>query len=305
MESSNSTPRRLTFSSFLPTWSRAIRLHQWVKNALIFLPAALGHALLRTGVLTAAALAFLAFGLCASSVYLTNGLFDLAADRAHPRKRFRPLAAGLIAPRTGAIVAVLFLVGGALIALTVNMAFVAVLAGYYIVTWAYSIRLKRIALLDVMVLASFYTIRIIAGSAATGVAPSFWLLAFSMFIFLSLALIKRYAELVSTCGVEYAAGDHRPYGSEDMPLVQSLGVAAGYSAIVVIALYINSPESQTIYQHHKPLWLICPLMLFWISRTWLLTSRGRMQDDPVVFAVRDPVSLVTLAMMVLIVFAAI
>jgi 4-hydroxybenzoate polyprenyltransferase len=305
MESSNSTSGTVAPASFLPTWARAIRLHQWVKNALIFLPPALGHVLFRTEVLASAALAFLAFGLCASSVYLTNDLFDLKADRAHPRKRFRPLAAGLIAPRTGACAAVALFVAGACIALYVNTGFVLVLAAYYVVTWAYSLRLKRVALLDVMILAGLYTIRIIAGAVATAVEPSFWLLAFSVFIFLSLALIKRYAELVSTRGAEYAAGAHRPYGAEDMPLVLALGVAAGYSAVVVIALYINSPESQTIYHHHKPLWLICPLMLFWISRIWMLTSRGRMRDDPVVFAVRDPVSLAVVALMVLIVLAAI
>jgi 4-hydroxybenzoate polyprenyltransferase len=303
MESSKSTASVLTASNFVPTWMRAIRLHQWVKNALIFLPAVLGHALLRPGVLESAILAFLAFGLCASSVYLTNDLFDLKADRAHPRKRFRPLASELISPRAAACVSVLLFLGGVAIAVSVNWAFLVVLAGYYAVTWAYSLRIKRMALLDVMVLAALYTIRIIAGAAATNVLPSFWLLAFSVFMFLSLALIKRYAELVSTSGADYAGGSHRPYTAEDMTLLQSLGTASGFSATLVIALYINSPESETLYHHHKPLWLICPLMLFWISRTWLLTSRGKMQDDPVVFAVRDAASLVILALIVVIVVA--
>lgn len=305
MDSATDTTAKLTASNFLPTWARAIRLHQWVKNALIFLPAVLGHVLLRPQILSASLLAFLAFGLCASSVYLTNDLFDLRADRAHPRKRFRPLAAGLIAPRTGAWVAALLFVAGASLAFSVNVGFVLVLACYYVVTWAYSLRLKRVPLLDVMILAGLYTIRIIAGAVATDVAPSFWLLAFSVFIFLSLALIKRYAELVATGDATRSALAHRPYGNEDMPLILSLGTASGYSAIVVIALYINSPESQAIYHHHKPLWLICPLMLFWISRIWMLTIRGQMRDDPVVFAVRDPVSLVTLGLIVLIVLAAI
>ena len=306
MDSSDSTTSGVTPSHFLPTWARAIRLHQWVKNGLIFLPPALGHAMLRPNVPGSAALAFLAFGLCASSVYLFNDLFDLEADRAHPRKRFRPLAAGLISPRAAISVAIVLVLAGAAIAISVNMAFALVLAGYYAATWAYSLRLKRMALLDVMLLAALYTVRVIAGAVATDVPPSFWLLAFSVFFFLSLALIKRYAELVGTRGVtDYIAGRHRPYEPEDMPLIQSFGVASGYSAIVVIALYINGPESQAIYHHHKPLWLICPLMLFWISRTWLLTSRGRMQDDPVVFAVRDPVSLVTLGLMVLIVLASV
>ncbi len=306
MDSPNSTTSGVRPSHVLQTWARAIRLHQWVKNALIFLPPALGHALMRPDVPGLAVLAFLAFGLCASSVYLFNDLFDLEADRAHPRKRFRPLAAGLISPRAATSVAIVLVLAGAAIAVSVNMAFALVLAAYYAVTWAYSLRFKRVALLDVMLLAALYTIRVVAGAVATNVPPSFWLLAFSVFIFLSLALIKRYAELVGTRGTpEYVVGRHRPYSSEDMPLIQSLGVAAGYSAIVVIALYINSPESQAIYHHHKPLWLICPLMLFWISRIWLLTTRGRMQDDPVVFAVRDPGSLLTVGLMVLIVFASV
>jgi 4-hydroxybenzoate polyprenyltransferase len=305
MDSATSTSGKLTASTFLPTWARAIRLHQWVKNALIFLPPMLGHVLLRPQILSASVLAFLSFGLCASSVYLTNDLFDLSADRAHPRKRFRPLASGAITPRAGIVAAVLLFVAGAVLAFLVNIGFVLVLACYYVVTWSYSVRLKRVALLDVMILAGLYTIRIIAGAVATDVAPSFWLLAFSVFVFLSLALIKRYAEVVGTRGSESSSSSHRPYGPEDMPLILSLGTAAGYSAIVVIALYINSPESLAIYHHHKPLWLICPLMLFWISRTWLLTARGKMQDDPVVFAVRDPISLLMLALIVLIVFAAI
>jgi 4-hydroxybenzoate polyprenyltransferase len=303
--STTSTASKLTASNFLPTWARAIRLHQWVKNALIFLPALLGHVLLHRQMLSLSLIAFVSFGLCASSVYLTNDLFDLRADRAHPRKRFRPLASGAITPRAGIVAAVALFVGGAALAFSVNTGFVLVLSCYYVVTWSYSVRLKRIALLDVMILAGLYTIRIIAGAVATDVAPSFWLLAFSVFVFLSLALIKRYAEVVGTRASDSASTSHRPYGPEDMPLILSLGTAAGYSAIVVIALYINSPESQAIYHHHKPLWLICPLMLFWISRTWLLTARGKMQDDPVVFAVRDPISLVMLALIVLIVLAAI
>jgi 4-hydroxybenzoate polyprenyltransferase len=303
METSKSTAQGLTATNFIPTWMRAIRLYQWVKNALVFLPPLLGHVLLRPEVFGSALLAFISFGLCASSVYLFNDLFDIKADRAHPRKRFRPIAAGLIAPRMAACVAVILFLAGAAVALSVSFWFVLVLAGYYIVTWAYSLRFKRVALLDVMVLAALYTIRIIAGAVATNVPPSFWLLAFSVFMFLSLALIKRYAELLSTRGAEYAAGSHRPYTAEDMPLLLSLGTASGFSATVVIALYINSPESLAIYHHHKPLWLICPLMLFWISRTWLLTSRGRMQDDPIVFAVRDAVSLLIVALIGIIVIA--
>jgi 4-hydroxybenzoate polyprenyltransferase len=255
--------------------------------------------------MSAGLLAFFAFGFCASSVYLTNDLFDLRADRAHPRKRFRPLASGAISPGAGVIAAILCFVAGITLATAVNANFVLALCGYYAVTWAYSARLKRVALIDVMVLAALYTIRIIAGSLATDIAASFWLLVFSVFIFLSLALIKRYAELVSTSGNEPVSGSPRPYSAHDMPLILSFGVAAGYGAVVLIALYINSPEAQALYHHHRALWMICPIILFWISRTWMLTSRGRMQDDPVVFAVKDPISLVVLGLLVLIVLASI
>jgi 4-hydroxybenzoate polyprenyltransferase len=287
------------------SWMRAIRLHQWVKNTLVFLPALLAHSIFQPGMLRSCGLAFIAFGLCASSVYLTNDLFDLAADRAHPRKRTRPLAAGEISPAAGAWAALLLLVGAAAVAATLNPRFGLVLAAYYLLTCAYSVRLKRLALFDVMVLATLYTIRIIAGAAATDVPISFWLLAFAVFFFMSLAFIKRYAELESMRRTERPATKGRDYSADDMPAIMSLGSASGFCAIVVTALYINSPESQAIYRHHHVLWLICPLMLFWISRAWMLTARGRLHDDPLVFAVRDGVSLITLGLLVVIVYLAI
>jgi 4-hydroxybenzoate polyprenyltransferase len=292
------------FSPPRPTaraWIQAVRLHQWVKNALVFLPPLLAHSYWQAGLLLDSLLAFLTFGLCASSVYLINDLFDLAADRAHPRKRFRPLAAGVISARAALTVSASLLVAAAAIAAAVGVRFALILASYYVLTWAYSLRLKRTALLDVMVLAILYTIRIIAGAAATDVPLSFWLLAFSMFIFLSLGCVKRYAELFATRRAERPSNGERGYTADDLPLVMSLGTAAGYCAVVVLALYINSPDSEALYHHHKPLWLVCPLILFWISRAWTLTARGLMHDDPVVFAVRDPSSLVTLGLIFLVV----
>ncbi|HWW21736.1 MAG TPA: UbiA family prenyltransferase [Steroidobacteraceae bacterium] len=286
-------------------WMRAVRLHQWVKNTLVFLPALLAHTIFQATVLRSCALAFIAFGLCASSVYLTNDLFDLAADRAHPHKRTRPLACGEISPAAGAWASLLLLLGAAAVSAALDLRFALALVGYYLLTCAYSVRLKRVALLDVMVLATLYTIRIIAGAAASNVPVSFWLLAFSVFMFMSLAFIKRYAELESTRRTERPAGRGRDYSAEDMPAIMSLGSASGLCAIVVTALYINSPESQAIYRYHHVLWLICPLMLFWISRAWMLAARGRLHDDPLVFAVQDGVSLVTLGLLVVIVYLAI
>jgi 4-hydroxybenzoate polyprenyltransferase len=289
----------------LRTWIKAIRLHQWVKNALVFLPALLAHQISNPAILLQATLAFIAFGCCASSVYVTNDLFDLAADRQHPRKRRRPFAAGLLSVRAGIYVSAGLFVCAALIAVAVGWMFVLVLASYYVITWAYSLRLKRIALLDVMTLAGLYTLRIIAGCAATRIEPSFWLLALSVFLFLSLGFVKRYAELDDARKAGKLLGHSRGYGADDLPLILSLGTTAGYSAIVVVALYINSPDSIALYHHKKTLWMICPLMLFWISRVWMLTARGHMHDDPVVFALRDRVSLIVVAALGLIVLLAI
>ena len=289
----------------LSSWIFALRLHQWAKNLLIFAPAMLAHRIADPAVLQHALLAFVAFGLCASSVYLVNDLLDLNADRQHASKRLRPFAAGTLSARSGLRVALLLIVCAALIAARVGPRFGAALAAYYVLTWAYSLYLKRIPLLDVMLLGALYTLRLIVGAAATGIPLSFWLLAFSVFMFVSLGFVKRYAELKDARRAGKLGAQGRGYHDADLPLIMSLGTASGYSAIVVMALYINSADSQSLYQHHKPLWLICPLMLFWVSRVWLVTARGAMLDDPVVFALRDRVSLLILAALGLIVLLSI
>ncbi|HEX3397407.1 MAG TPA: UbiA family prenyltransferase [Steroidobacteraceae bacterium] len=278
------------------TWIKAMRLHQWVKNVLIFLPALLAHKILMPAVLFKSVLAFVAFGLCASSVYLINDLLDLTADRHHPRKRMRPFASGALSAQSGLAAAFALLLSGAALAVLVNWQFAGVLAGYYVLTWTYSLRLKRAALVDVMTLAGLYTIRIIAGAAATAIPLSFWLLAFSIFIFLSLGFVKRYTELDDARQEGGAENRGRGYRPADLPLLMNLGIAAGYCTVVVMALYINSTDSQSLYRHNKPLWLVCPLLLYWISRIWLLTTRGQMHDDPVVFALRDRMSLLVLGL---------
>lgn len=290
-----------TPSPSLRAWIKALRLHQWVKNALLFVPAMLAHTMMQPRVIGAGLLAFIAFGLCASSVYVLNDLFDLASDRNHPRKRHRPFAAGVLSVRSGLLAAALLICATVAIALTVNLRFLAVLVGYYVLTWSYSLRFKRVAMLDVMMLAGLYTIRIIAGAAATSVPLSFWLLAFSVFMFLSLGFVKRYAELDGSQRAASATSSGRGYGTADLPLIMSLGTASGYCSIVVMALYLDSATSQSLYHHHKPLWLICPLMLYWISRIWTQTTRGLMHDDPVVFALRDRVSLGVLGLLAAIV----
>ena len=275
----------------LENYARALRLHQWLKNLLLFVPALAAHELDNMALLSQAGIGFIVFGLCASSVYLLNDLLDLGADRRHPRKRHRPLAAGTISIKAGAALVPALLVAafaGALALLP--LAFAAALAVYYGLTLAYSFWIKGKLMADVIVLAALYTMRIIAGAAAVAIMPSFWLLALSMFLFLSLAMVKRYSELASLESVGRTRALNRNYEAGDYAMLSSLGAASGYTAVLVLALYINSDDVVLQYRHPMAFWLLCPLLLYWISRVWLLTGRGQMHDDPVVFALRDRVS---------------
>lgn len=294
-------PKAVSFK----TWLKAIRVHQWVKNVLVFVPAIVSHRILESQMLLASVLAFLAFGLCASSVYIFNDLLDLPSDRAHPRKSQRPFAAGLLPARDGALTGIVLVLVAACVALTVGPWFFLALLGYYVLTWAYSLSLKRKALVDVITLAGLYTLRIIAGAAATLIAPSFWLLAFSMFVFLCLGIVKRYAELHDARQAGKLGSGGRGYTSHDLELLLTIGMASGFSAVVVMALYINSVESQRLYHRPQVMWLICPLLLYWIMRMWLLATRGQMEDDPVVFTLRDRISLFTVGLVGVLAVAAI
>jgi len=273
----------------LRVWLKALRVHQWVKNVLVFVPVLAAH-LLFTPASLKSAYAFVCFGICASSVYLLNDLLDLPADRRHPTKRKRPFAAGTLPALHGAIVMPLALISAFTLSIPLGLNFALVLGGYYLLTLTYSFYFKRKVMLDVIVLAGLYTIRLLAGSAAIGIAPSFWLLAFSMFVFLSLAMLKRYTELQSMKLEGRIGAKGRGYHVDDLPLVQSLGGASGYIAVLVLALYIDSAQSQALYRHPYLLWAICPIMLYWISRAWIIAHRGVMHDDPVVFAIRDRTS---------------
>jgi 4-hydroxybenzoate polyprenyltransferase len=292
-------------SSNLLVWLQAIRVHQWAKNALVFLPPMLAHKILQPSIIRHSAIAFISFSLCASSIYLINDLLDLPTDRGHPRKQNRAFAAGQLSARSGLSVSLALLCIAVYLALLVGQPFTFVLLGYYGLTWAYSLRLKRAALVDVITLAGLYTVRIIAGAAATAIPLSFWLLAFSVFIFLSLAIVKRYAEISETPDTGAVRIHGRGYSARDLPLLMNLGVASGYCTVVVMALYVNSSDSLLLYRDSKPLWLVCPLLLYWISRIWLLAARGQMHEDPLVFALRDRISLCVLAVLILIVLAAI
>jgi 4-hydroxybenzoate polyprenyltransferase/phosphoserine phosphatase len=272
-------------------WAKALRLHQWAKNLLLFVPLLASHQFEQVALLSRGLLAFLLFGLCSSSVYVLNDLLDLSDDRLHPRKSRRPFASGQLSLRAG-----IFAVPILLLAVLSNIwllpwQFGSALAAYYGLSLAYCFSLKRAMGVDVIVLAMLYTLRIISGAFAVGVPLTFWMLAFSMFIFLSLALIKRYGEL-------YGAGVRgrrekihgRDYYVADREMIASLGAASGYLSVMVLALYIQDQATVVLYRYPRVIWLACPLLLFWISRTWLLAHRGRIQDDPVVFAVGDRVS---------------
>lgn len=269
---------------------RALRPHQWVKNLLVFIPLAAAHKLGDLTLLGQALVAFVAFSLCASSVYLLNDLLDLSADRTHTRKRTRPFASGAASVKVGLVIIPLLLATSVGIAVRLPVVFLAVLVAYYVSTLAYSLWLKGKLMVDVLMLAGLYTLRILAGAAAVTVVPSFWLLAFSMFLFLSLAMVKRYAELLDLkhAGKNEAKG--RGYDVTDLATIQSLGASAGYCAVLVLALYINSNDVRIIYTHPEIIWLLCPLLLYWVSRMWQRAGRGEMHDDPIVFAIKDRVS---------------
>jgi 4-hydroxybenzoate polyprenyltransferase len=283
------TPR----TKFL-VYLRALRVHQWLKNLLIIVPLLAAHQLGAIEGLVQVFYAFLAFSLCASSVYVLNDLLDLDSDRQHIRKRKRPFAACTIPLWQGMLMVPLLLGAAFAVSLLLPNRFILVLAAYFVMTLAYSIRLKRQVIVDVMMLAGLYTMRIIAGAAATVIAPSFWLLAFSMFIFLSLALVKRYSELLITLQSNKQEAAGRGYTVNDLPLLMSLGVSSGLGSVLILALYLNNPETNLMYPNTKWLWLMPPLLLYWVSRMWMKAHRGQVDDDPVVFAAKDWQSLLVL-----------
>lgn len=317
-----------TFSeknSWLKAWFKALRIHQWAKNVLIFLPLLLAHAL-NTSAITASLMAFFAFGLCASATYIVNDLLDIEADRLHPRKRRRPFAAGDLSAVSGVMVIGLFLVVSFLMAVsipwvelrlgssspgtnhflgfTTPYSFLGWLGVYAVTTLAYSLRLKRAVLVDVIVLSGLYTIRILAGSAATGVEVSTWLGSFSIFFFLSLAFVKRFAELENLRERGGASAKGRGYHIADIEQLRSFGSASGYVSVAVLTLYISNLDAAQLYHHTKRLWLLVPVLLLWISRLWLQASRGELDEDPVVYAITDKRSLLLGVLVALIVLSA-
>jgi 4-hydroxybenzoate polyprenyltransferase len=273
------------------TMLRCLRPHQWSKNLLIALPLLMAHRVSDADGWVKVTLAFISFSLGASAMYVLNDLLDRDADRAHPDKRLRPIASGAVSPREAWSMFIACAAGAILIAVfTLPWPFLACLGAYFVVTSAYSLRLKRMLMLDVLTLAALYTLRLLAGGAATGVRLSPWLLAFSMFLFLSLAFVKRYAELVTAGERGHEGAKGRAYLVGDLDLIRTLGPTSGYMAALVFALYINSPDAQAQYPRVDALWIVCPLLLYWITRLWFVAQRGGMHHDPVIFALRDRAS---------------
>lgn len=304
----------------LQAWLKAIRLHQWAKNVLIFLPLLLAHGWRGTHAVASIAgalLAFLSFGLCASATYIVNDLLDIEADRRHHTKRRRPFAAGNLSAISGVAVVLLFLVSSAALALvlphlaaglggpmTDPHSFLRWLVIYAITTTAYSFALKRIVLVDVLVLSGLYTIRIFAGAAASGNPVSNWLGGFSVFFFLSLAFIKRFAEMESLKVRGQVPSNGRGYILDDIEQLRSFGTTAGYASVVVLMFYISQLDTQ-LYHHPGRLWLLLPVLLLWVSQLWLLASRGQLNEDPVVYAITDKRSLLLGVLVLVVILTAI
>lgn len=285
----SSAEHLVTDAGSVKPYIKALRPHQWLKNALVFLPMLAAHQL-DSATFILSFLAFACFSLVASSVYVLNDLLDLAADRAHPRKKNRPFAAGAIPIARGTWMTGGLLVAGTALAVSISPAFLLTIAAYYLLTMAYSLNLKRKIVIDICVLAGLYTTRIIAGGVATGIDLSVWLLAFSVFFFLSLAAVKRQAELIDTASRGKLNASGRGYHVDDLPIMSMIAIGAGYVAVLVMILYVNSPAVLELYARPEALWGVCAVLLYWITRTVMVAHRGSMHDDPVVYAAKDRIS---------------
>ncbi len=282
----------------LRTWLKAMRVHQWVKNVLVFVPLLTGFDVDRTDRILPAVLAFLAFCLAASATYMLNDLWDLENDRDHPRKKLRPFASGALSIPKGVAATGVLLLAGLAVAWAVSPLLLALLVGYVVLTTAYSWVLKAYVLMDVVALACLYTYRVLCGAAATGIVVTPWLLAFSVFVFFSLALVKRCAELVTLQQRGRTTSSGRDYRVSDLTVLWPLGVGASLCSVVIFGLYLGTPAALAQYRGSLWLWLVGVGLIYWISRMWIKTSRGEMDDDPIVFAFKDRGSRLALLLMV-------
>ena len=286
------------------TWAKLVRVHQYAKNALVFLPLLASHKFEPAAFLQAG-LAAVAFCLCASSVYVLNDLVDLQDDRRHRTKFARPLASGAVPLMHGLLAVPLLFLAAILVAAAVSLPFLGVLLAYFAITTAYSFYLKRKMLIDVLTLATLYSVRVLGGAVAIEVVVSQWLLAFCMSLFVSLALMKRYVELAARADANMPDPSNRDYRTGDLEVVSALAAASGFNAVTVFAFYISSETVNPLYSRPGILWLVCPVLIYWIGRALMLAHRRQMDDDPVVFAIKDRTSLVAMAVAVALILLAI
>ena len=280
------------------TWLRALRIQQWAKNTLLFVPLLTAFSFVELDKVAVSIVAFVAFSLAASATYLANDLWDLQSDRAHPRKRQRALASARISISSAITVATGALIVAMLLASVVSHSFLLILILYVALTSLYTWVVKQHVLMDVVMLSLLYTLRIIAGSIAIEVMTSSWLLAFSVFVFLSLALVKRCAELVDLKRAGQDAASGRDYSVGDLIVLWPLGVGAALCSVVVFGLFISAPETQERYASPEILWLVAVGLIYWLSRLWMTTARGEMHDDPLTFAVGDRGSRITIVLII-------
>lgn len=293
------------YKTSLKIMIKGMRIHQWAKNSLLFLPIIMAHQFTDVNSLVTVLWAFISFSFCASAVYILNDLLDIETDREHPTKKNRPLASGLMSVKTAvALIFLLLLISVFISIKMLSTGFLIILIVYMISTTAYSIILKQIMLIDVIVLGGLYTLRIIAGSIASRVDVSSWLLVFSMFFFLSLAFMKRYADLILMKQNNYDEIAGRGYHIDDLDIVQKSGITSGFVAMLVLALYINSEHVIELYKSPILIWFTVPVLLYWLMRMWMVTNRGKMTDDPIIYAMRDKTTYVVMIIIVIIMLLA-
>ena len=278
-----------TVENKIRPYLKALRPYQWLKNVLVFVPILTSHKVNAESFLNSVT-AFLAFSLVASSVYVLNDLLDLESDRIHPRKRNRPFASGSVPITHGSLLVFGPITLGLIISAQLGWEFLSVMLCYALITTTYSLYFKRLVVFDVCLLALLYTTRILAGGIATDITLSVWLLAFSIFFFFSLAAVKRQAELVDLAKRKHLSATGRGYHVDDLPIISMIAIGSGFVSVLVLALYINSPEVLKVYRSPTVLWGICCILLYWITNIAVATHRGIMHDDPIIFAVKDRVS---------------
>lgn len=286
-------------------YMKALRLHQWIKNLLVFIPLLASHQQLLSLRLMKNFVVFITFGLIASAGYIINDLLDLTADRKHARKKFRPFASAVLPIWHGLFLIPMLIGCSLLLAYQLNDHYIFILISYLFISLLYSLLLKKQVIVDIVLLAGLFTMRILAGAIAMQITLSFWLLAFSMFMFLSLAIGKRFSELNIQLkqNKETAAG--RGYSVNDLPILLSMGASSGIGSILVFSLYINDPITASIYPNTYWLWLLPPVLLYWVTRFWIKANRGEIDDDPLVFAIKDWQSLIIAVVCMLIGTAAV